>query len=307
MAIRPTWELQAGSIENLYSGGNEGKMTSPVGLLLEIDPKVPEGTTAEQAKVIKEKLIIDNVFGGCRKADVQPDGTTGSSTDDNTVTLDGYHLPKGLSARVLVRGGKINNVYGGNDVKGRVYGGNAVGIYSSIRGNVYGGGNGSYPYTDNSALEGDLLYGDFYYNPETVLSKENVTASSGMASVTALNLTRPNAEQVSISVRGTATEPTVIGGAIYCGGNSATLKKNPNRQNPRVELKIGSYMIADKVFLGNNGENMIKYTTETALANIKDEHVLNRFKQYVVDGNLANEGTSSQRFNSIDLTDEATY
>ena len=307
MAIRPTWELQAGSIENLYSGGNEGKMTSPVGLLLEIDPKVPDNATAEDAKAIKEKLIIDNVFGGCRKADVQPDGTTGSSTDDNTVTLDGYHFPKGLSARVLVRGGKINNVYGGNDVKGRVYGGNAVGVYTSISGNIYGGGNGSYPYTDNSALEGDLLYGDFYYNPETVLSQENVTASSGMESVTALNLTRPNAEQVSISVRGTATEPTVIGGAIYCGGNSATLKKNPNRQNPRVELKIGSYMIADKVFLGNNGENMIKYTTETDLTKIKDEHVLNRFKQYVVDGNLANEGTSSQRFNSIDLTDGPTF
>ena len=308
MAIRPTWELQAGSIENLYSGGNEGEMTSEVGLLLEIDPKVPDNATAEEAKAIKEKLIIDNVFGGCRKADVHPDGTTGNATDDNTVTLDGYHFPKGLSARVLVRGGKINNVYGGNDVKGRVYGGNAVGVYTSISGNIYGGGNGSYPYTDNPALEDDLLYGDFYYNPETVLSQENVTASSGMESVTALNLTRPNAEQVSISVRGTATEPTVIGGAIYCGGNSATLKKNANRPNPRVELKIGSYMIADKVFLGNNGENMIKYTTETDLTKIKDEHVLNRFKQYVNDDKtLTNTVTVGKEFNSIDLTDGPTF
>ena len=307
MLIRPTWELQAGSIENLYSGGNEGAMTSPVGLLLEIDPKVPTGVTAAEAKAIKDKLIIENVFGGCRKADVHPDGTSGNAVDDGTVTLDGYHFPKGLSARVLVRGGKINNVYGGNDVKGRVWGGNAVGIYTSISGNVYGGGNGSYPYTDNADLEGDLLYGDFYYNPTTVLSAAGVSVSSGMESVTALNLTRPNAEQVSISVRGTVDEPTVIGGAIYCGGNSATLMKNPNRPNPRVELKIGSYMIADTVFLGNNGENMIKYTTETDLTKIKDEHVLNRFRQYVVGGSLANEGTSSQKFNSIDLTGETTF
>ena len=36
MAIRPTWHLQKGSIENLYSGGNEGDMISFDGLYLEI-------------------------------------------------------------------------------------------------------------------------------------------------------------------------------------------------------------------------------------------------------------------------------
>ena len=66
MAIRPRWNLQQGKVRMLYGGGNEGRMTSPEGLLMQI-----EGAGME----------VDNVYGGCRKADVKPlynnnDGTT---------------------------------------------------------------------------------------------------------------------------------------------------------------------------------------------------------------------------------------
>ena len=88
---------------------------------------------------------------------------------------------------------------------------------------------------------------------------------TGMQSAEALNLFRPNAEQVSIRVTGTKTKPTIIHGSVYCGGNSATLKKDEAKvlnktkypNYPLVELKIGSYSIIDNVFLGNNGENMV--------------------------------------------------
>ena len=228
MAIRPTWNLKSGKIRNLYSGGNEGNMTSTEGLLLEI----PE--TSE--------IKVDNVYGGCRKAHVIPGGDLaypGQATD-----LEDYFFPKGygFSARVLVRGGDINNVYGGNDITGKVYGGNAVGVYTSIRGDIYGGGNGSYPYTDNPELKEDDVYGEIYYD-------------KGSSSVDALNEFRPNAEQVSIRVAGKANKKTVIGGAIYLGGNSATM--STDKANPKVELKIGSYVIAENVFLGNNGANMV--------------------------------------------------
>ena len=248
MAIRPTWHLLSGRIENLYSGGNEGPMTNPQGLLLEIKEN--------------SDIVAENVFGGCRKADVHP-----NVQDDNDIKLldrdeNGqlkYRFPAGLAARVLIKGGDINNVYGGNDVKGRVYGGNAVGVYTSIRGDIYGGGNGSYAYTDNSQLAQSLRWGDFYYDiPE------------GKTSVQALNDTRPNAEQVSIHVLGTKDKPTIIGGSIYVGGNSATLKMKEGatmtETYPRVELKVGSYVIADKVFLGNNGEHMVDQTENGVLA-----------------------------------------
>ena len=225
MAIRPTWNLQSGKIRNLYSGGNKGAMTSPDGLLLEISPT--------------STLIVDNLYGGCRMADVYPK-KDGLYTP--VLNLPGYHFPDGLAARVLVKGGDVNNVYGGNDVTGKVYGGNAVGIRTSVRGDVYGGGNGAYPYTDDPALMDDDIYGDFYYESD--------------GTPESLNAFRPNAEQVSLRLHGVDAEhPTIIGGAVYLGGNCATLKNA--RENPMVDLKIGSHVIADNVFLGNNGEKMI--------------------------------------------------
>ena len=267
MAIRPTWNLKRGLIRNLYSGGNQGAMTYPNGILLVLD---------------SPNLKVDNVYGGCRMADVNPD-----KHDIEEETIGGVTFPAGYSARLLVNAGDINNVYGGNDVTGNVYGGNAVGVHCSIKGDVYGGGNGSYPYTDNSALKYDDIYGDLYYgNP-------NQPYADGFASVTALNNFRPNAESVSIRVVGTdANHPTVIGGAIYCGGNSATLHTDDPTKDVAAELKIGSYVIADKVFLGNNGANMVTPTILEQYAKCVD-----------ADGKVADTGTD---FSMMDLASTTT-
>ena len=228
MTIRPTWNLLAGKVRNLYSGGNRGNMTSPEGLLLEIKDY--------------STLIVDNLYGGCRMADVKP---TVNGKYVPCTNLEGYYFPSELSARVLVNGGHINNVYGGNDVTGVVYGGNAVGIHTTVYGDVYGGGNGAYPYTD-AISEEDETYGDFHYT---------VTGSS----IDALNAFRPNAEQVSLHLWGDSpTKPTVIHGSVFVGGNCASL--SVKKGQPLVELKIGSHVIADNVYLGNNGEGMINQT-----------------------------------------------
>ncbi len=230
MDIVPTWNLRRGRIRNLYSGGNRGNMTASTGILLEIPAA--------------SNIKVDNLYGGCRMADVMPTVNGVYTPADN---LPGYKFPKGLSARVLVRGGDINNVYGGNDITGRVYGGSAIGIYASVNGDVYGGGNGSYAYTDNPALADNETYGDFYY-----------TIPAGKTSVQALNDFRPNAEQVSLRLYSPDhNKPTIIKGSVYCGGNSASLKTT--KANPIVELKIGSRVIVENAFLGNNGRNMIRY------------------------------------------------
>lgn len=271
MRIQPTWHLKNGKIENLYSGGNEGDMCSSSGLLLEIGKVNPDNS------VMVSNITVKNVFGGCRKANVRPqsyDPETKQYVDVEAPKLIGYNFPAGFSARVLIRSGNITNVYGGNDISGHVSGGNAVGVYTSISGNIYGGGNGSYPYTDNSDLANTLNYGDYYYNPIEILDPDGlnedangdaifeVDTESGkktftpLQSLEALSLHRPVAEQVSIRVKGTdANHPTIIGGAIYVGGSSATLRTT--KENPIVELKVGSYVIADEVFLGNNGREMV--------------------------------------------------
>ena len=287
MKIRPTWHLLKGSIKHLYSGGNEGRMTNEEGLLLEIQ----EGSD----------ITVENVYGGCRKADVRPLNARGWDAAETAIQLSEkdeqnrlkYKFPAGLAARTLVRGGTITNVYGGNDVKGRVYGGNAVGIYHSISGNVYGGGNGSYAYTDNDALKDDLKWGDFYYDP-----------SIANSSVEALNLTRPNAEQVSLRIAGQANgdgsmkKQVIIGGSVYVGGNSATL--STTKANPMVELKIGSYVYADNVFLGNNGENMV---SEDILQKMAPDDVKTANNIKVTDQN----DTPITGYSSIDLTNGDTF
>ena len=277
MAIRPTWNLKDGKIRNLSSGGNEGPMTSPDGLLLEIK----KGSN----------ITVDYVYGGCRKADVKPLDAAGKLVG-SIGKLDGYNFPANFAARTLISGGNINNVYGGNDISGKVYFGNAVGIHTSINGDVYGGGNGSYPYTDNDKLKAECktIYGDFYYGD---FMKDNNYTSS----VDALNAFRPNAEQVSVRVVGESeTKPTIIGGALYVGGNSATLK--PKDKTSKAELKIGSYVIADKVFLGNNGENMINADEEQKAGDdvIKNEGVLRTFQRT----DLTSDGSL---FNSIPMVD----
>ena len=263
MDIRPKWNLVSGKIRNLYSGGNRGNMTSPEGLLLEI----PTYST----------LIADYVYGGCRMADVVPtvDGVYVPCTNLQEKDGEGnliYKFPNELAARTLVRGGNINTVYGGNDVTGKVYGGNAVGIYTTIRGDVYGGGNGAYPYTDNDKFLSDDVYGDFYY------------AKGDFSSyVEALNAHRPNAEQVSIRLKGNAAnDPTVIRGSVFLGGNCATLKSIKSK--PLVELKMGSHVIADNVFLGNNGADMTYEDYLKLYANV-----------------------TADEYSRVDLTDDDTF
>ena len=242
MGIQPKWHLMNATINNLYSGGNEGDMTYKDGLLLVLDD--PDVT-------------VNTVYGGSRRANVDPRDDQGNRVA-NVAALDGYDFPAGFSARVLITAGTINNVYGGNDISGDVFGGNALDIRSNILGDVYGGGNGSYVYTDNANLANHKDYRDFYY-----------TIPQGKSSVEALNDFRPNAQQAWIHVSGTEQKPTLIGGSLYCGGNSATLSIGEGDNNKRAELNIGSYVVVDNVFLGSNGANMIdnvmlaKYHNET--------------------------------------------
>ena len=288
MAIRPKWNLITGKIRNVYSGGNRGAMTHPQGIFLPIR---------------SDGMEIDNVYGGCRMADVNP-----AKNNIPKETIEGVFTPAGYAARVSIFGGNINNVYGGNDISGNVYGGCAVGIHSSINKDVYGGGNGSYPYTDNSELANDQTYGDLYYNPSSVLAAVGLSATSD-ASVEALNVFRPNAESVSVRLIGTEAKPTVVGGAVYCGGNSATLR-NDRDADAAAEIKVGSYVYVDNVFLGNNGENMISIDPKGAE---KNEGVLRTYARYITgtdeNGNkiLGTSGTDDKKFSTINLSDASVF
>ncbi len=292
MAIRPRWNLQRGSVRNLYGGGNEGRMTSPEGLLLQI---------------AGAGMTVDNVYGGCRKADVKPlyDGDETRPVPYDKVALDPTdnpnNIPAGYAARVRVLAGHVKNVYGGNDISGNVYGGNTVGIFTHIYGDVYGGGNGSYAYTDNAQLQDDPRWGDFYYNPKDILHLSDDTFT-GMQSAEALNLFRPNAEKVSILVRGTKDNPVIVDGGLFVGGNSASLRENVagSSAGDQTHIKIGSYVTVDSVFLGNNGANMIKYDGTTEFS--RGEGVLRTFARTFKDPD-----NNDAQFSQMTLTDAGVF
>ena len=288
MAIQPKWNLLGGKVRNLYSGGNEGRMTCPQGLLLVI----PANST----------LKVDNVYGGCRKSDVRPLDAMGNDIPNAQIQLanNPTGIPAGFAARTRILGGNVNNVYGGNDISGNVYGGNTVAILTTIHGSVYGGGNGSYAYTDNPDLKDELLWRDFYYDPNQVLTaaeKAEVTDDE-LLSATALNKVRPNAEQVSLLLRGTKDKPVFVEGSVFVGGNSASLRELTAIPNRQAHVKIGSYVTIDNLFLGNNGENMIKY--DEAGTDGHGEGVL----RTMASTEIASDHT---KFNSMVLTNSAVF
>ncbi|MBO7247897.1 MAG: hypothetical protein J6V02_06090, partial [Bacteroidaceae bacterium] len=231
MAIRPTWHLRKGVIGDLYSGGNRGDMTSSNGLILAIE---------------SADMTIENVYGGCRMADVNPTTQPGEETYTTTVGGKQITFDGGYAARVYISGGKIKNVYGGNDVSGTVYHGANVEIFSSISGSIYGAGNGAYQYTDkekNKAL-------DSYYDP-------------GSSSVDALYAYRPQVEKTLLHIAGPVNaggvpegNPLYVAGNVYCGGNSAPLKSDDKAAT--TQFRIGKNVVINGVFLGSNGEQMVE-------------------------------------------------
>ena len=248
MAIRPTWHLKSGMVGNIYSGGNQGRMTYEKGLFLPL--------TSNHIKV-------NNVYGGCRMADVNPGGANGNGTiAGEAITYhrfkhaDGvqfaesykakYEFAEGYAARVLVLAGQINNLYGGNDISGKVYYGTNVELRGAISGDVYGGGNGSYAYTDKADwIEAHPEDADYYYNP-------------GGNSLQALYNKRPHVEKTLLHITGidAAAPPVYVTGGVYCGGNSATLDGDQSKLT--AKFMIGQNVIINGVFLGSNGENMVK-------------------------------------------------
>lgn len=257
MAIRPTWDLQKADINNLYSGGNRGDMTHPNGIAIAIQ---------------SDDVRVNNVYGGCRMADVKP-----SSMSNSKEELYGYEFEPGYAARVYITGGKINNVYGGNDISGKVYYGTNVEIHGAISGDVYGGGNGSYAYTDQEAWRNAHPEdADYYYEP-------------GDNSLEALYRYRPHVEKALVHVAGTANKRVVVAGGLFCGGNSATLAKDGDQAGATATFKIGKYVDIQEVYLGSNGKNMISPDVLTKYASV----------EVVNDNNI--------KFSSLNLTDSEQF
>lgn len=240
MDIRPTWHLLSGKIGTIYSGGNRGDMRHPNGIMLVVE---------------SNDIYVDNLYGGCRMADVNPGAV---APDEETIVTpirgESKRFAKGYGARVYLSGGKIGNVYGGNDISGNVYYGTNVEIHTSISGNIYGAGNGSYAYTDNAAWVAEHPEdADYYYEP------------GGLSSSQAMFLHRPHIDRTLLHIYGNISdsgtpigEPLYVLGGVYCGGNSATLYAEGGADDISAELRIGKNVVINSLYLGSNGEELVR-------------------------------------------------
>ena len=64
-----------------------------------------------------------------------------------------------------------------------------------------------------------------------------------LQSAEALNKVRPNAEQVSLLLRGKEDKPVFVEGSVFVGGNSASLAELTEIPNRQAHVKIGSRLL----------------------------------------------------------------
>ncbi len=253
MAIQPTWNLLQGKLGSVYSGGNLGDMTyyNPSGNSAtagQLNP-TPKGLRID---VSSDLVEINELYGGCRMADViAKDG------EGNLVTFAGADE---YGATVNVSGGRINNVYGGNDIAGHVYNGTNVNITGAISGDVYGSGNGNYVYQYDATkdapaagvmeerVEGTPGNVDYIY----YAFRGNNPSATAMQKLQAINAIRPNVDKAYLNIAGTESNLVYVKGNVYCGGNASTV----SGAESYTKFDIGSYCVLNGVYMGSNGQEM---------------------------------------------------
>lgn len=120
----PIIDLRAGVAENVYGGGNAGSMRGSEEFEDVCLNKVENVSTYVKIQST-DVTIKQNVFGGCRMADVE-----------NMAYVD----IRGTNAA------GVQYVYGGNDIAGTVYGNTRVDVSGGTVHNIWGGSNGYYQY-----------------------------------------------------------------------------------------------------------------------------------------------------------------
>jgi len=254
MVIQPEWKLGQAYIHNVYGGCNKGNVyyyadnkelgnTPHLGLRLDLN---------------HPKLNIDNVYGGCRLGSVL---ACHSFLDEEThiyhhklIKLKDYEY----GTTIHVGDGTYGRIFGGNDISGAVLSGTRIQIEGGKIGDVYGAGNGEYVYqlTDQA----DEIQAVYDRSIHQYICQIPVTDSlSDFDKIKVIEQVRPNIGKASIEIAGgliderRGTRKTVyISGAVYAGGNCATILDN-HGQPGDIQVDLGDYAVINNVYLGSNG------------------------------------------------------
>ena len=245
------------SINELYGGGNQAADLDGITL------NIPCGTSG-----------VNVIFGGARMADV------GSSEAPANVVLN-------------VRGGELDELYGGNNISGTIYGNVTLNLYGGTINKAFGGNNAG----------GDILGGiqvnvEDAENTTCPLQLNTVYGGGNMAAYTP---TDPTISSPAVNVKHGTVNDAVYGGGL---GSSATVNANPI-------VTIGDNVAAHKAIVGANligtttmgsgnvygGGDAAAVTGSTTVI-YADSHANSQVSRLFGGGNQANAGGATVTMNS---------
>ena len=198
--------LKRGTVKNVYGGGNAGSMKQMEPFKDVCDNDVLKVSTFIRVES-DEVHITDNLFGGCRMADVE-----GMAYIDirNTDAAG------------------INYVYGGNDISGHVNGNTRIDVSGGYINHIYGGSNGYYDYYRYTDAGGDDSIVVWTLGAAKTNSKTD-------ANLVALNSTgSPYVDDALVNLFGGTIRSNVYGGGRLGDCRNTTVVVN-DRSCPAVE------------------------------------------------------------------------
>ena len=255
--------INGGEIDNDVYGGGEGGYTSN-------NSNYTRGTFVRDnvSVTVLNGLIKGSVYGGSAYGTVNAASYTATTAAGNTiVTIEGGTIQqnvfgggKGSSSftprvvgnvTVMIDGGSIGSVFGGNDAAGQPGGTDIVYLNGGVIGNAYGGGNNTGQNATDIRLQGSTITGNLYGGSNLLgtVNTSQVTVKSGsvvdiyggnnldgLTRTTIVNVNRGNI-QGDIYGGGNQAETTTtnvyVNGLIninnvYGGGNQAGVSNSTN-------------------------------------------------------------------------------
>lgn len=267
MNVQPKWRLRKGNAGTVYGGCNVG---SVIYYNEAADRNFHTGVGGIPGYTLNlnyPEFSAKNVFGGSRMGTVQasrmtytPDGSRIEKIEPVTFASTQYGVTVNIS------NGNFGRVFGGNDITGTINNGTHIEISGGACDEIYGAGNGEYIYKVDSTVNKVTEMWDkenlqWYYLVPTIDSLGG-DKPSDIEKIRVINRYRPNIAKSFIEIAGgmrrdMSRRMTYVFDAIYCGGNCSTIL-GPDGGQGKVRLDIGGQIVANKVFLGSNGVNLIK-------------------------------------------------
>ena len=245
--------LLQGQVGTVYGGCNMGAMTTGKNFTIGGNTYENVGSmvrlrstyTTEDGHTATPTAVVSNaVYGGCRMNDV---------TYNSLVIVEGGTHPA--------------NMFGGSDISGTINGTSQVVVTGGTTGNIYGGGNGDYIYTNNNVYttNNDLIASGTAANPITapICANSQVDILGGQIGTTGDGNGRDVfgggyghetsiTGNVVVNVTETGSNATHVFGNVY--GGSALGSVNTYNNNNTTTVNILGGTLHGDIFGGGLGQ-----------------------------------------------------